>query len=54
VNLMAQPDNNKRFEDTWKLSAYLIPSLMVVSVVPVFKVRFVSLIPKSHNNPGTY
>jgi hypothetical protein len=34
-----------------KLSAYQIPSVIVVFLILVFKVEFVSLIPKSHKRP---
>jgi predicted membrane-bound dolichyl-phosphate-mannose-protein mannosyltransferase len=37
-----------------KLSAYQIPSVIVIFIVSVFEVQFVSLIPKSHNRPRTY
>jgi uncharacterized membrane protein len=36
-----------------KWSTYQIPSVIVVFVVLVFKVQFVSLIPKSHKRPWT-
>jgi hypothetical protein len=37
-----------------KTSAYLIPNVIIVVVVQVFKVWFVSLIFKSHKRPWTY
>jgi hypothetical protein len=48
VNLMEQPDNNRR------LRRHLPNDMPTRSAVLVFKVYFVSLVPKSHKRSWTY
>jgi hypothetical protein len=53
VNLMEQPDNNRRCEDTCQMICQ-ISSVTVVFFVLVLRFNFQSLVPESQKRPSTY